>query len=162
MDHLADRNQQKGGINMYFVTKTSHKTSVMGIARIKGDAWDQMRSAVFEELESRDALGSFRHVAEARLAQDGGVFQYDGVTTRIDSLSGSSAFVDGNGYLAQFHISEFPDDKLVTPVLAALAEGWEQYGLTGKQKSQAEGLLRKLTEEVRSFALAEEALSICI
>ena len=64
----------------------------------------------------------FRHVAEARLAQDGGVFQYDGVTTRIDSLSGSSAFVDGNGYLAQFHISEFPDDKLVTPVLAALAE----------------------------------------
>ena len=82
---------------MYFVTKTSHKTSVMGIARIKGDAWDQMRSAVFEELESRDALGSFRHVAEARLAQDGGVFQYDGVTTRIDSLSGSSAFVDGNG-----------------------------------------------------------------
>ena len=74
------------------------------------------------------------------------MFQYDGVTTRIDSLSGSSAFVDGNGYLAQFHISEFPDDKLVTPVLAALAEGWEQYGLTGKQKSQAEGLLRKLTE----------------
>ena len=131
---------------MYFVTKTSHKTSVMGIARIKGDAWDQMRSAVFEELESRDALGSFRHVAEARLAQDGGVFQYDGVTTRIDSLSGSSAFVYGNWYLAQFHISEFPDDKLVTPVLAALAEGWEQYGLTGKQKSQAEGLLRKLTE----------------
>ena len=54
--------------------------------------------------------------------------------------------MDGNGYLAQFHISEFPDDKLVTPVLAALAEGWEQYGLTGKQKSQAEGLLRKLTE----------------
>ena len=134
---------------MYFTTKTNCKckTSVIGVARIKGDAWNQMRSAVFEELENRDALGSFCHVAEARLTQDGGVFQYEGVTTRIDSLSGNSAFVDEDGDLTWFLISEFPDKKLVAPVLAALAEGWEQHGLTGKQKSQVKSLLRKLTRE---------------
>lgn len=56
---------------MYFTTKTNCacKISIIGVARIKGDAWNQMRSAVFEELENRNALGSFRHVAEARLGQ---------------------------------------------------------------------------------------------
>lgn len=139
---------------MYFTTKTNCacKISIIGVARIKGDAWNQMRSAVFEELENRNALGSFRHVAEARLGQNGGVFQYEDVTARIDSLSGNSAFVDENGDLTRFLISEFPDKKLIVPVLAALAEGCEQYGLTGKQKSQVEDLLRKLTkEEVLSY-----------
>lgn len=123
---------------MYFTTKTNCacKISIIGVARIKGDAWNQMRSAVFEELENRNALGSFRHVAEARLGQNGGTFQYEDVTARIDSLSGNSAFVDENGDLTRFLISEFPDKKLITPVLAALAEGWEQHGLTGKQRCQ--------------------------
>lgn len=134
---------------MYFTTKTNCacKISIIGVARIKSDAWNQMRSAVFEELENRDALGSFRHVAEARLGQNGGTFQYEDVTARIDSISGNSAFVDENGDLTRFLISEFPDKKLMTPVLAALAEGWEQHGLTGKQKSQVEDLLRKLAKE---------------
>lgn len=134
---------------MYFVTKTTRngdKTVIVGSAPIKGGAWSKMRKAVIEELLAHDALDPFVDIHK-RLPQDGGEFCYGGVGARIDPIHGNSALVYGDGATVRFSISEYPEEELFGPILHTLAENHEKYGLTGKQKSQAMGLLSKFEKE---------------
>lgn len=135
---------------MYLVTKStreSDKTVIVGAASIKGAAWEKMRKAVIAELLARDALDPFVDIHK-RLPQDGGEFCYCGVGTRIDPIHGNSALVYGDGTTVRFSITEYPDEGLFGPILRALAENYEKYGLTGKQKSQVMGLLSKFEEDI--------------
>ena len=135
---------------MYFITKTrleDGNVSILGAASIKGAAWSKMREAIIADLLDRDGIDPFAHDISTILPPDGGEFYYDGVEARIDSLSGSSAFVEWEGDVTKYNILTFPEEKLMTPVLSVLAENHEKYGLTGKQKSQVIDLLAKFPKE---------------